>query len=248
VTTADAGTYTVIVSGTAPCSPVTSANAVLAVNQAVAITAQPTASQTLCSGSPATFSVTATGTGLTYQWKKNGSDISGATSSTYSIPNVTTADAGTYTVVVSGVGPCPSVTSANAVLVVNDPVVITSQPAASQTVCSGFPVSFSVTATGTGLTYQWKKNGVDVPGATSATYSIANTAPADAGTYTVVVSGLTPCPSVTSQNAVLVVNQDVDITTHPTSQTFCTGGTAIFTVTAIGSISDYVWRKTDPGF
>src|SRR5204862_166449 len=185
-----AGNYTVIVSGVNPCPPVTSSVAALVVNQVVAITAQPAASQTLCAGSPATFSVTATGTGLAYQWKKNGTNIPGATASTYSIPNVTTADAGTYTVVVSGVAPCPSVTSGNAVLVVNNPVVITSQPVASQTVCSGFPTSFSVTATGTGLTYQWKKNGVDVPGATSSTYAIANASVADAGTYTVVVSGV----------------------------------------------------------
>src|SRR4029079_263621 len=137
VTTADAGTYTVVVSGVAPCPSVTSANAVLVVSDPVVITAQPTASQTLCAGSPATFSVTATGTGLAYQWKKNGTNISGANASTYSIPTVTTADAGTYTVVVSGTAPCPSVTSANAVLVVNDPVVIIAQPTATQTLCAG---------------------------------------------------------------------------------------------------------------
>src|SRR5689334_3818486 len=46
---------------------------IITVNQPPAITAQPTASQTLCSGSAASFSVTATGTNLTYQWQKNGS-------------------------------------------------------------------------------------------------------------------------------------------------------------------------------
>ena len=242
VTTADAGNYTVIVSGVAPCPSVTSSIAILVVNEAVVITAQP-ASQTLCSGSNATFSVTATGTGLTYQWQKGGVNIPGATSSTYTINNVTTADAGNYTVIVSGVAPCPSVTSAIATLVVNEVVVITSQPAATQTICSGFPVSFSVTATGTGLTYQWKKNGVDIPGATSPTYAIANASVSDAGTYTVVVSGVAPCPSVTSQNAILIVNQDIDITSQPSSLTLCVGSTATFTVVATGNISSYVWRK-----
>ena len=52
-----------------------------------------------------------------------------------------------------------------------------------QTVCSGFPVSFSVTATGTGLIYQWQKGGINIPGAASSTYSISNAATADAATY-----------------------------------------------------------------
>jgi hypothetical protein len=83
------------------------------------------------------FSVTATGTGLTYQWQKGGVNIAGATSSTYTINNIATTDAGNYTVIVSGVSPCPPVTSSVATLVVNQVVAITAQPAASQTLCSG---------------------------------------------------------------------------------------------------------------
>ncbi len=190
-----------------------------------------------------TFTVDATGTGLAYQWKKNGTNISGATSSTYTINNVSTSDAGNYTVVVSGVGPCPPVTSSTAALAVNQAVAITSEPVASQTICSGFPVSFSVTASGTGLTYQWRKNGTDISGATSSTYSIPNASTADAGTYTVVVSGAAPCPSVTSQDAVLVVNEDITISNQPSPLVLCVGGTATFTVTATGNISSYQWRK-----
>jgi hypothetical protein len=182
---------------------------IITVNQPPAITAEPTATQTLCSGSTANFSVTATGTGLSYQWKKGGTNISGATSSTYSIPNVSTADAGTYTVVVSGTSPCTPVTSQNAVLNVNQAVAISVQPAATQTVCSGFPVSFSVTATGTGLTYQWKKGGINISGATTNTYSIPNVSTTDAGTYTVVVSGTSQSNTEHSQNAELNVNQAV---------------------------------------
>ena len=244
VSASNAGDYTVQVSGQTPCTPVTSAIATLAVNQIVAITTQPAASQTLCSGNAANFSVTATGAGLGYQWKKNGTDIPGATSSTYAIGTVSAAHAGTYTVVISGAAPCAPVTSQNAVLNVNDPVVITSQPAANQTVCSGFPVNFSVTATGTGLTYQWQKGGVNIPGATSASYSIQNASTSDAGTYTVVVSGVSPCPPVTSQNAVLDVKQDIAITSQPVAgQTLCVGTTATITVIATGNITDYVWRK-----
>jgi hypothetical protein len=244
VTTSNAGVYTVVVSGTAPCTAVTSSNATLNVNQIIAITAQPTDTQTLCSGSAANFSVTATGTGLSYQWKKGGTNIPGATSNTYSIPIVSPADAGTYTVVVSGASPCTSVTTQNAVLNVNQAVAITAEPISTQTLCSGSIANFSVTATGTGLSYQWKKGGTDIPGATLNTYSISNIGTSDAATYTVVVSGSSPCTPVTSKDAVLNVNQVVAITAQPTAtQTLCSGSTANFSVTATGTGLTYQWKK-----
>lgn len=70
----------------------------------------------------------------------------------------------------------------------NNAPVITSQPQ-SQTVTEGQPVSFSVSVSGaTPLSYQWKKNGNNITGATSSTYSITNTTQSHAGQYTVFVS------------------------------------------------------------
>lgn len=64
------------------------------------ITTQP-AAQTIATGAPATLSVAATGTGtLTYQWRKDGVAIPGATASTYTIPSATAASAGVYDVIV----------------------------------------------------------------------------------------------------------------------------------------------------
>src|SRR5204862_156329 len=124
--------------------------------------AQPTASQTLCTGTGLNISVTATGTGLTYQWKKNGTNIGGATSNTFSIGSVVTTDAATYTVDVTSSGVCApaTVTSGNAIVNIDTPATITGQPTATQTLCTGASLNLSVTATGTGLSYQWKKNGV----------------------------------------------------------------------------------------
>ena len=82
------------------------------------ITTQPS-SQTVIAGQPATFSVQAAGTSpLTYQWQKNSSAISGATSATYTTPATTSADSGSkFTVIVSNsIG---NVTSASATLTVN---------------------------------------------------------------------------------------------------------------------------------
>ena len=111
---ADAGSYDVVVSVN-NCTSVTSAAATLAINTAPTITTQPAASQIICLGTSATFSVVASGTPApTYQWKKGGTDISGATSSSYTIASVAAADAGTYSVVVTNT--CGNVTSANSVL------------------------------------------------------------------------------------------------------------------------------------
>ncbi|HTJ51971.1 MAG TPA: immunoglobulin domain-containing protein, partial [Cyclobacteriaceae bacterium] len=241
--TADAGTYTVVVSGT--CSPsVTSNAAVLNINEQPEITTQPTATQTVCVGQSVTFSVNAgVTTSPTYQWKKGGVNIPGANSSSYTIAGVTTGDAATYTVSVGGT--CtPAVLSSNAVLNVNTLPAITTQPLATQTVCEGSAASFTVVASGTGVTYQWKKNGVDIAGATSATYNIATTATADAGTYTVVVSGICS-PSVTSTASVLNINEQPEIVTQPTAtQTICVGQSVTFSVNAgVTTSPTYQWKK-----
>jgi len=67
--------------------------------------------------------------------------------------------------------------------------VITINPV-SQFICVGAsgPITFTVTATGSGLTYQWKKNNVNIPGATASTYTIASPTGVDIASYSVVVS------------------------------------------------------------
>jgi hypothetical protein len=235
-TAGDAATYTVVITGA--CGTVTSANAVLTVNAVTAIGTQP-ATQAVCSGSAATFTVAATGTGLSYQWKKNGTDITGATAATYSIAAATAADAATYTVVVTGT--CGTVTSASAVLTVNAITAISTQPAAAQTVCAGSGATFTVAATGVGLTYQWKKAGVNIAGATAATYMIGATSAADAATYTVTVTGT--CGTVTSANAVLAVNAATVIGTQPAVQAVCAGAAASFSVAATGTGLSFQWKK-----
>jgi hypothetical protein len=237
VTAADAATYTVVVTGS--CGTVTSANAVLTVNTAASIITQPTATQTVCAGSAASFTVAATGTGVTYQWRRNGNNIAGATSATYSIASASVADAGTYTVIVTGT--CGTVTSANAVLTVNAATSINTQPVA-QAVCAGSAATFTVNATGTGtLTYQWRKDGTAITGATAATYSIASVSAADAGAYTVVVTGT--CGTVTSTAANLSLNAASAISAQPVAVDACQNTPAVFTVTATGAGLTYQWRK-----
>ena len=200
-----------------------------------AITQQPTG-QTVNEGGTLTLSVLATNaTG--YQWKKDGEDIPSATSATYTKQSVAPSDAGSYTCVVSGEGGT-SVTSDAATVTVNALPVITQQPS-SQTINEGGNISLSVTATGaTG--YQWKKDGSDIPSATNATYSKSGALPADAGSYTCVVTGAGG--SVTSNPATITVNALPVITQQPTNQEITEGDTLTLSVVATGA-TGYQWKK-----
>src|SRR5256714_1549714 len=132
------------------------------------ISTQP-ASQTVTAGQTATFTVVATGTApLSYQWRKSGTAISGATAPTYTTPATTSADSGAqFTVVVTNTA--GSVTSNAATLTVNASATAPSIPTqpASQTLAVGQTATFTVVATGTApLSYQWQKNGTAITGAT----------------------------------------------------------------------------------
>lgn len=140
-----------------------------------------------------TFSLVADASGtppLNFQWRKNGTPISGATSRIYTKTGATTGDNGDYDVVVTnGSG---SVTSTSAVNVTVNPAVppVITTPPAPRTTLAGGTFSFSVTASGTGpFTYQWLRNGEIIPGAAGATYSVAASAAAQ-GSYTVRVTNV----------------------------------------------------------
>ncbi len=232
----DAANYTVDVTGT--CGTVTSSSAALSINTATSIATQPTA-VTQCAGTTANFSVSGSGQGtLSYQWRKDGSALTGETNSTLAVANIATVNAGQYSVIVSGV--CGNVTSSNALLTVNSSTAISTQPVAS-TLCAGNTVNFSVTASGTGaLSYQWKKDGSNV-GTNSSTLSIANTQAANAGTYTVDVTGT--CGTLTSNNALLTVNPLTTISTQPVATSGCEGQNTTFTVVAAGTTPlTYQWK------
>jgi hypothetical protein len=145
------------------------------------ITTQPV-SQTVTAGQTASFAVLATGTApLSYQWQKSGVNIAGATAASYTTPVTTTSDNGaSFAVVVSNTA--GTVTSAAGTLTVNAAAVaptITTQPV-SQTVTAGQTASFTVVATGTApLSYQWQKSGVNIAGATAASYTTPATTTSD---------------------------------------------------------------------
>ncbi len=167
----------------------------------------PGQSLTVIQGQPATFTVTAAGTGpFAYQWFLSGSPISGATAASYTITSTTASENGdSFTVTVSNAG--GSYTAGPYTLTVLVPPAITQQPL-NQTVTAGqqatFTVSIVSTAT-TPLSYQWVKSGAAITGATAASFTTAATSTSDSGsTYTVTISNA--AGSVTSSAAILTVN------------------------------------------
>ncbi len=216
-------------------------------NVAPSIGLQPT-SQTVTAGQTATFSVSAAGTApFSYQWRKNSTNISGATNASYTTPATTSADNGEkFDVVVSN--SAGSVTSAQASLTVSAATVapsITTQPA-NQSVAAGQTATFSVGASGTApLSYQWRKNSVNISGATSSSYTTPATTSSDNGEkFDVVVSN--SVGNATSNQATLTVSAAPvapTITVQPANQTVTAGQTATFSVSASGTAPlSYQWQ------
>ncbi|HOX56924.1 MAG TPA: immunoglobulin domain-containing protein [Candidatus Paceibacterota bacterium] len=197
---ADAGDYSVVVANDA--GSVVSSDATLVVNAPPVIIAHPQG-QTVSQGDDVTFTVIATGSPvLTYQWRFAGADLPAATGSSFTRANVQPADAGNYSVVVSNsFGGAPS---SNATLVVLVPPAILTHPV-SLTIPRGSNATFTVTAAGTEpLSYQWRFEGDDLPGATASSFTRTNSQPADAGNYSVMVTNL--AGSVFSSNASLALS------------------------------------------
>lgn len=136
----------------------------------------------------------------THQWAKDGAVIAGATGATLTLPPVTLADAGRYTITATNVA---GASSASAELVVRAaPAVVT--PPVSQTVIAGRSVTLSAVVTGfPAPAFQWRKDGRAIAGATRAELTLAGVTAAGAGSYDVVATN--SLGSTTSAAAVLTV-------------------------------------------
>jgi hypothetical protein len=238
-----------------------SASVLITINAVPAITVQP-ANAEACTGGNTSITVTATGASLTYQWQvnpgsgwvnaTNGAVYAGATSATLSITGVTAPMNGyTYRVVVSGTC-APAVTSSIVTLTVGVNPTISSQPT-NLTACVGSNANFSLTASGSGLGYQWMvnpgsgwvnaTNGALYSGVTTSALTITGvTAAMNTYQYKCIITS-SCAGSTTSSSATLTVVAAI-INSISSSQIICSG---ILPATLTGSASVgyiYLWQSS----
>src|ERR1043166_4878736 len=120
----------------------------------------------LYAGDSMTLTVDAGGSApLSYQWRKGGVPISGATGSSYTVASLTTGNSGSYDVVVTnGFGPAISQPAVISVAGQIAPAFATDIQVTNRTLYAGGSIKLSVSAVGGGLGYQWKRNGSDLAG------------------------------------------------------------------------------------
>ncbi len=208
---------------------------------APSITAQPQ-SVSIASGQTATLSVTATGA-TSYQWYQGGSPttgsaISGATSSSYTTPALTSSQ--TYSVRVTN--SCGSTDSSTATVTISCPKPGISVQPQSASISSGQSVTLSVVASGS-PTYQWYRGSAGdtsqaISGATNSTYTTG----ALTSTSSFWVKLTNSCGSTNSATATLTICVIPTITTQPQSATITSGQSATLSVGASGATM-YQWYR-----
>lgn len=239
VTTLDDGSYRCVVSNTAGSD--ISAAATLQVDGAPGIVTHPQ-DIAVNLGATATFSVTACGPGLSYQWQRNLGlgmmDVPGANHPSYVIASAADTDVGTYRCKVSN-SHGAIFTNPGTLTVVSPPVLVSPLTATSVAINEGQTFSTSVNVQGLFLTYQWRRDGLNIPDATSPTLTISNLTESFNGDYTCRVAnaaGNQVTPAVT-----LLVVTPPFIVDHPVDTLVNQGDPATLSINASGPLLTYQW-------
>ncbi len=181
---------------------------------------------------------------LKLQWKKDGDDLTGENGASYAITGAGPANIGSYLLFITDdVG--TTANSASVQVLVADHLKITADPVgADKAVGTGYTFTVGTSGGFPALSYQWKRNGDDVPDAADNQLSIASIQPENEGDYTVVVSDAGGDVR-TSQPALLHVVGPLTIQQNPQSARAYTGELQKFTVETSGGVLplQYQWRK-----
>ncbi len=252
--------FRVIVSGTC-IPPVTSAEVLLTVNTAPQILSQPVAAS-ICENTNTSFTVTAQGTAITYQWfvdpatgtfapVANLGVYTGATTNTLTLTNVPrTYDNYRYRVEVTGTC-APKAVSATVMLDVAIETIINVQPA-DTAICEFMTASFRALADGANLLYQWQvfdgaswtdltNTGVYLGVKTPMLMVFGPSRTMNGSRYRVIITSTCSAP-VVSDDVTLTVNTAPELSDHPDEFKGCPGGTATFSVVAAGTNLTYQWQ------
>jgi hypothetical protein len=176
-------------------------------------TITPAGPTTFCQGNSVLLNANM-GTNYTYQWKLNGTNITGATGSSY-----TATQTGSYTVTINN-----SVTSSAVNVTVNAAPTVSISNSGVTTFCAGGSVNL-IGSTGTGYSYQWNQNGSAITGATTSNYTALQ-----AGAYTLSITNATSCTATSTA-------MNVTVNPLPTLPIITRTGNVL----SAGTYSSYQW-------
>lgn len=225
------------------------------------ILAQPLDSQILAGGE-ARFSITTSGQGVTYQWQRSTDggqtwqDIQGANSSMLVLPSVTSTDNGHLirTLVTLGGTSTPSTAARLTVAAAVVAPSISVAPANVTTV-AGTDASFTVTAEGTSLAYQWQRSSdgnqwTDIAGQTTPTLTLSAVGIDSDGIQlrVTVNNSAGSVASAAAQLRVQPVSATPSISSQPVAASVVAPAAATFAVTASGQPTpSYQWQRSTDG-
>ncbi|MFN8367968.1 MAG: hypothetical protein U0Y96_12110, partial [Candidatus Kapaibacterium sp.] len=186
----------------------------------VNVTIQPTVSvnatsTSYCEGST-TPTLTAIVTGnnglpVTYQWRRDGVNLTGATNQTYTLPATLTAGTYQYSVSITTGGVTVASTPTTITVYPKPDVTITPNSASFCEGTTGTTLNSSVTPTGS-YTYHWTQNGTAITGATTATYQVPSTTAAGTYNYAVIVTSVNGCKDTSNTSVITVKPNPVPLT------------------------------------
>jgi autotransporter-associated beta strand protein len=234
VSPASTTTYTVTVTdGTTGCANGGSGTVTII---SLPMLATDTTNQTACAGSEVMWSVVATGSGLSYQWQRDGTNLlegvenfSGTTTATLTNSAVASQDgvdaAHGYACLISS-GTCSTVSTLASLMVNPLPTVSVN----SETICAGGSATLTATTGASSPTCSWSPGG-------AATASIT-VSPSSTTTYTVTVTdGATGCAN--SGSGIVTVTPLPVVSVNSTA--ICAGSSATLTATTGASSASYLW-------
>ncbi len=242
-----------LISNAACASPVSANSPVInmKVNPVVtpSVTVSTTPATTICMGTTIMFTAMPVneGTAPIYQWKKNGLNT-GNNTANYTDNALANGDIITVALTSNAACANPATVAGNPINVtVNSILVpavsITRSPAGA--VCAATPVTFTAASSNGGATpaYRWQKNGTDIPGATSNTYTASSWA--DGDQVTVIMNSSAPCaaPAAATSNALtLAVTQPPAMPGAVNgNSSVCANSSNTYSIVAVPGATFYIW-------